>query len=719
MLPLNVNNRVSNLAQRRLAAVICATIALFSMHTGVYADMGTTAIRGSETVTLNDQGDEIYTGHVQFPNEALYLSVKQAYPNPYVMVRQVLGSSSTVDIADSTINYDDGKRSVDLSATLHGAAFVKGNRWQMKTGKDVELLFNDKEKCILISVGMVPGSTMLLVTSTVLNLPAGAANVKHDPTAGILSFNLQRQPKTGAANLDISLKAKPRLMSAIYKIYGNEDFAGGAFWAAKTVFHNTGAGDITNLKVSYRIGEYSEWSPETAYSLVPAGGYLVSLYYPLLKSSVANLSSTTPADIEVKYSYADPSGATVSDSASKRISLLGANQFEYSTLTDEERTGTWLDSFSASPLAAAFVTKMDEPVRQFAGMAAQYSGGQPAAYNDNAAVAFCKALYDLESDNGIAYQSAVGLLSDYKGAGQELKYPRDVLRDKSGTCIELAMLYAAVCESVGLKCDIQMIPGHAFPVVQLPVSGNYLPVESTGLSGPAVGANKALTFDDAVKMATDEFSKRQAGQNILIDVEQMQEQGVLCPELPPMPSDIIYKWGYKAPAGTDVQKQAAAQGPGAATGGAGALPEGFEQWQGPNGTVTAAFPSSWARTEKPTVAGMIFAAADARTSLWLNIFQFPNVKTPADAMNATKDAIAAASGGTVRVATTQQNGNAVSYTGSTRMKNGTSSVWIGVFKATGNGVTGVFIGAKAQTQLDRNSQTVQAIIQHTQIGGGQ
>ena len=252
----------------------------------------------------------------------------------------------------------------------------------------------------------------------------------------------------------------------------------------------------------------------------------------------------------MKYSYTDSSGKSVSDTASKRVSLLGMNQFEYSNLTDQERTGAWGDLFDNSPLLAAFVTKMDEPVRQFAGMVAQLCGGQPAGANDDAARAFCRALYELESHNGISYQWSTGYLIEYStGVGQELKYPRDVLRDKSGTCIELAILYAAVCESTGLKCYIQLVPGHAFPVVQLPGSGDFLPVESTGLSGPALGIKKPLTFDEAVRVAVDEMNKRQVGQNFLVDVDDMQSQGVSCPELTAAQPDAIHTWGYKLPEG--------------------------------------------------------------------------------------------------------------------------------------------------------------------------
>ena len=64
---------------------------------------------------------------------------------------------------------------------------------------------------------------------------------------------------------------------------------------------------------------------------------------------------------------------------------------------------------------------------------------------------------------------------------QDIKYPRDVLRAKSGTCIDLAILYATLAESVGMHAYLMLVPGHCFSVVN--VSGQMIAVENTGLGG--------------------------------------------------------------------------------------------------------------------------------------------------------------------------------------------------------------------------------------------
>lgn len=201
---------------------------------------------------------------------------------------------------------------------------------------------------------------------------------------------------------------------------------------------------------------------------------------------------------------------------------------------------------------AAYVTHLDDPVKTFAGMVSQLSGGAAAAAKDQDAIQFCKALYDLAIHNKISYQTPSTFLVEYSSLGQDIKFPRDVLKDKAGTCIDLSILFAAVCQAVSLKSYIVVIPGHAFPVIELP-SGDILPIESTGLGGPAVG--KSMSFEQAVEAATQQLSKLELGKFFVVNVAELQKQGILPPELPPLPAAILKDWGYTLPQQTVQQTQ--------------------------------------------------------------------------------------------------------------------------------------------------------------------
>ncbi len=504
-------------------------------------------LRETDKVLVDDKGDATFTGRVTFPTEASYAAVKGNFPNPYVLLRSLLGSGGKGADANAKVDYDDAKRCVNFSADVLGSAVDKHNKWRMFVGQGAELLHQDGHTATLMNVADLNGA--IGVVSSEVNLPAGADHVKVDSDAGILSFDLTRQPVAGAASLDVDLKVKPRLMSALYKVYANDDFADGAYWTAKTLFTNSGTGDITHLRVSYHMGDYTEdWSTPTEYSLVAPGGHVVDLYYPLLKASAATLKSQAPVDLEVKYSYVDAAGKTVEDTTSKRITLLGANQFEFSNVPEEERTQTWTDHHGNDPLLAAFATKMDEPVRALGGLAAQACHGQPAGENDNAAILFCQALYNLEMSNGMAYQWAVGDDLGHGNSSQALKYPRDCIRDKSGTCVELALLYASVCETEGLSCTLVSIPGHCFPLVHLP-SGDTLPVEATCISIAAIPDDKRTdpySFVDAVKLGRMEMAEINKKPYTLVNIDDVQGKGVVCPELPALPSNALATWGWKA-----------------------------------------------------------------------------------------------------------------------------------------------------------------------------
>ncbi|RLE12282.1 hypothetical protein DRI96_04780, partial [Candidatus Aerophobetes bacterium] len=398
-------------------------------------------------------------------------------------------------------------------------------------------------------------SQMILVMDMMVSLPREAFNVRYNEKKGLLTYSLPRKSATGYCELDLSLQCKPRLMAATYKVYGNPDISGGSMWVAKAVFKNTGECNIRNLKVSYKLGEYSDWSIPHTYSLIVPGGYVVDLYYPVISSKVTQLLTRTPVDVQIKYSYQDEEGNKYEDISGKRIEILGINQIEFCNLTKEEITGTWAEYFSNAPLLAAWVTHLDPPVKALAGMVSRLAGGVPTKLDQESAIKFCRALYDLEVANGLAYQTPSGFLVEYM-PGQDIKYPRDVLRDKSGTCVDLAILYASVCEAVGLETMLILIPGHCFPVIVLP-GGGLLPVECTAISGAAVGGpqGQVLSFDKAVELASKELQNLQMGKYYSVNVEEMWQQGLVSPELPRLEADVLEKWGWRLPQAQIQQRQ--------------------------------------------------------------------------------------------------------------------------------------------------------------------
>ena len=302
---------------------------------------------------------------------------------------------------------------------------------------------------------------------------------------GELTYQLPHDPPVGRTRLNVDFRTRERLMSCLYKIYGLEtEFP--AMWVAKAICENTGAGTIYDLRVRFRVGGYSEWSPWQKFPEVLPGQTTVAVYKPVLNRSIAELTSTTPANVFVEWRYDDSEGERHEDSDGERLSILGRHEFIFSNLSEEESMGNYYDVFSNAHFIAAWVTRDDPVVKQFAAMANKAAGGAGAPYSDEAAMAVLRSCYEIMQANDFTYQGPVGIMDENMSFDnkivQSIKFPRDVIRDKSGTCIELASLYCAMAHAVGLEPSLVLVPGHAFPIIKLP-SGDYVPVETTGVGG--------------------------------------------------------------------------------------------------------------------------------------------------------------------------------------------------------------------------------------------
>lgn len=526
---------------KRAVILLTLTLLVISVAGFQLTKLNTIKIYGE--ATIDEKGNMDLSLKWVFPTNALYLQVKNAYPNPYLMVRNLTTFSSVFEMRDTKVNYDDAKNTILIESKVLGACVSKRQRWEFNLGKDAEQIHSDPRQAIFVVVQPITSEEVAFMTMK-LYLPKDCSDFKYEPSTGIFSYSMKRKNISGKVSTEVSVKVKPRIMSSLYKLYGMPEVMDGAYWIAKTVFVNNGQGDVLDLRISYKLGDYTSWSAESIYDVVVPGGAVVDLYYPIISSTVAQLKSQTPCDLQIKYSYKDRSNKVYTDTITKRVQVLGINQFEFSNVPEEERTGSWIDNFSNTPLIAAFVTHLDDPVKSYAGLVSQYSGGVAAASKDEDAVAFCKALYELSVHNGISYQTPSTFLVEYSSLGQDIKFPRDVLKDKAGTCIDLSILFAAVCQAVSLKGYVVVIPGHAFPVIQLP-SGGLLPIESTGLGGPAVG--KSLSFEKAVETASETLKKLEFGRFFVVDVAELQRQGILPPELPSLPTNILKDWGYTLP----------------------------------------------------------------------------------------------------------------------------------------------------------------------------
>lgn len=339
------------------------------------------------------------------------------------------------------------------------------------------------------------------------------------------------------------MQCKDRVITGVYKSYGIKDCIV-PLWLAKTVFRNNMNGRITDLKFRYKLGEYADWTSWHQYPAVDPTQTVVDLYYPILSSACAKLTSRAPAELQMECEYTDPTGNKKELRESRQITLLGRHEFIFSDLTAEERTAAFQDLDTYSPLLAAWVSRQDDPVSRLASLANRRAGGLGASESDENCIKVMRELYEIMRTIHISYQHPQAMpdptMSYDSKLVQSLQYPRDTIQKRSGTCIDLAILYAAMLNSVNITPFLVSMDGHCFPMGQTP-GGRFVPVEATGVGD---GYAKSMDFAQAVESATKTWQKvNQNGRFTLINVRDCWMKGVSNPELEPLPPDILEKWG--------------------------------------------------------------------------------------------------------------------------------------------------------------------------------
>ena len=365
---------------------------------------------------------------------------------------------------------------------------------------------------------------------------------------GVLGFLLG--PKSSAGELALDLKFKDRVIGGAYKAYGSRDCPV-PMWLAKSVFRNQTGGRLTNLRLRYRVSEYAEadWNNWHQYPAVEPGQTVVDLYYPIFTAQAARLTSRAPADLYLEYEYTDAGGKKAELSESRRLTMMSRYEFYFSDMTAEERTGAFQDEDTNYPLLSAWVSRSDDAVvGRLASLADKKSGGLGASESDEDCIKVLAQLYEMMRTIHISYQHPANLQDpnmsyDIKSV-QSLQFPRDTIEKRSGTCIDLAILMAALMNSVNIEPVLVSIDGHCFPVARLPRSRAFYPVEATGVGD---GYAKSMNFEQANESAVKTFKEvMKTGRYNLVDVRTFWMAGIGNPELDPLPADILEKWGVMA-----------------------------------------------------------------------------------------------------------------------------------------------------------------------------
>ena len=133
----------------------------------------------------------------------------------------------------------------------------------------------------------------------------------------------------------------------------------------------------------------------------------------------------------MEYEYVTASGEKKRAKDSKRLTFMGRREFFFTDLKEEEKTGSFQDQNTYSPLLSAWVTLADMPVAGLASLANKRAGGVAAGASDKECLEAMEQCYEIMRDIKITYQHPANMVDASKQYEplevQSLQYPRDTI----------------------------------------------------------------------------------------------------------------------------------------------------------------------------------------------------------------------------------------------------------------------------------------------------
>lgn len=251
--------------------------------------------------------------------------------------------------------------------------------------------------------------------------------------------------------------------STLYSNRELKDDSGTSHPFATFRIKNTGKNTAKNTNLMISIGSYTQQDSQNLGDLT-SNQVTTYNWYPTVTDSMLDIKDDRNLIISLKIDYQDDHGKKYTISKSFPVVILGRN------------------SIGAYTASSQFVTPLDSVVRSAASAAGSFSTSSDEGIHDGA-----EAIWNLLGNLNIDY------ISD--PAKEYRQYPAEVLSTKRGDCDDLATLYAALLESVGIETVLISIPGHMFMGYY---AGGYIwPVEAT-----LIGAS----FSQASQSGKDKYN---------------------------------------------------------------------------------------------------------------------------------------------------------------------------------------------------------------------
>jgi len=502
----------------------------------------------------------------------------------------------------------------------------------------------------------------------------------------------------GKDGLNVKIANSAYVMPSVYKVYANPQALNGEYYFFKMLMTNDGAGSLHDVKVSYDIPGYIDWTELQTIPIIYPGQHVVIRCYPHFKDDVVKKMTQSQETGEIKIEY---NGGKVKKE-SFGFNMMGRNQFVYTDIPADQVT-SYPDMMHNTQLLPCLVTPEDPIVKYYTSQVQdRWMKGEAASVDNKPEeqVKFLMGLYAATIQSRMVYSGTEGVpqkMGDINSTVQSARLPREVITGNTGLCIELSLMYASVLKAAGLHPAIFLIPGHAFPGIL--ASDGYYAIEATGCGGQGLGgimtAQQAFTKGEEELKTFFEGLQKGDTRNIIIDVNDLETKGVVPMELG---DDEFLRKKVDDIAAT-FSGGGAATTPATNNGGGNETrnvrrnggSSGGSSIATYSGDISFSYPASWVRHNRPlpqlnTLVAHIVADQTSGISVW-----DVAANSPDQAMYIVRNQLAAMGQYITYQKVSQANGYTM-YRGNTTYAGG-STQWEGGFRSGGNGIVGITLGS--------------------------
>ncbi len=324
------------------------------------------------------------------------------------------------------------------------------------------------------------------------------------------------QASADQINLDYTYTTE--LITVIYPLYGSilDDFL-------KVEVGNDNA-EPARVIVESEIVGYSGKATDTV-DVAPGETVEVRQNPRLTTESIDALNVGKPANFHIRAVYLQNGEEKVVLDQTHEINVYARRDFPWA-----------IEGFSEQEdfeLLTSMVTPNDPSVEALLRAAANYTSkgtmwdGYGGHVNDEDGEVWDRldAIWQAEEkDYNLTYVST--MISYAPGDVQRIRLPYEVLDQRSGNCVELALLFASAAEALHLETALIRIPGHAYMAVRMDdENANYYAIETTMIG--------RFSFSEAVDKGSQELNDAlahiQAGEHLYdwITVQDARQKGIL------------------------------------------------------------------------------------------------------------------------------------------------------------------------------------------------